>query len=241
MTTVFAAFPSYNGITEEEAKRRCAEPALVAKGHGVGVCVIVGEALLDVVRASLTTVFMKSKADLVLYMDDDVAIDGESICKMVELAATYPVISAPCRMRGDGRYNVHPTSMPDEHGMMVCSWTGLGCVLVTRKVIEKMYAAYPRLWFKRATMPEATLVGLFNSVVVDAREFDPNTPDGVGMHLGDDQAFSYRLRAQHIPIHAYVDAKTDHRGLPGNMRADMEAVDKAARGAGLVGPGGNPL
>jgi len=253
-TTVFFAVPSYAGISDEEARERCAAKALEEAGHVTGVAVLKHVALIDLVRAELTTLFMsKTKCGLVLYQDDDISIAGKSILRMIDIMASRPdvgVISAPCKMRQEGHiYNISPTSAPDTDRLVECFWTGLGSVLVKREVLKTLYARNPRLWFKSQMVPGASSVGLFNSVIGDAAEYEPSAPEGVGIYLGDDRAFSHRLCQAGITIHAYVDAETDHRGLKGNLGADMKLADEEARRqgqapvepVGLVGPNGRPL
>ena len=157
MASIFAAFPSYRGIDKEDAKKLFGEAELTAKGHQVATCVLAGLALIDLARAELTAAFIHSQMEYVLYQDDDVSIEAASILKMVDLMESekkLEVLSAPCRMRSEGNYfNVVPTSLPDEHRLVECLWTGLGCVLVKRRVIEYLTKVYSRLRFKSGVVP----------------------------------------------------------------------------------------
>lgn len=247
--TLFVAMPSYKGISEEEAKERCAEKALIKEGYSVAVAVLNGSALIDLARAELTAMFMvRTKCEAILYMDDDIEIEAASLLQMLAIMASHPgvgVLSAPCKMRTEGNfYNIIPTSLPDEEKLVDCLWTGLGCVLVSRKIIATLYAKYPRLWFKSQATEGAHSVGLFNSLVVDESDYSGERETGaVGAYLGDDRAFSHRLRQSGILIQAYVDAKTDHRGIKGHMASDMASFEDSLspQKPGLVGSDGRPL
>jgi hypothetical protein len=224
MSRVFAAFPSYKGISDVEARERFAEGALRAAGHDTALAVLRGHALLDYARAELTAVFKSSGFDMVLYQDDDVAIEPSSICRMVKLAADRGiVVVAPYRLRTIGNmFSVFPIGEPDADGLVKCMWTGLGCVLVPKQVIEKLYVAYAGLLF-RSELTSTEACGLFNALVVDAGEYEAQKK-GQGVFLGDDRAFSHRLLEQCIPIYADVYAVTDHRGLRGCL-AEAGAVE----------------
>jgi hypothetical protein len=79
--------------------------------------------------------------------------------------------------------------------------------------------------------------GLFNSIVVDACKYNRDLPEGARFCFGDDRAFSHRLREMGVVAHAYVDAKTNHRGLDGCFGKEIE--NRAP--TGLVGPDGRLL
>lgn len=62
--------------------------------------------------------------------------------------------------------------------------------------------------------------------VVTARDIDPNAPPGVRWHIADDRAFCMRARAAGFVIHAAIDARTDHRGMPGCLATDELQVKR---------------
>lgn len=258
MSSIFVAVPSYRGISEDEAKERCAEKSMVAAGHTVGLAVLCGCALLDFARAELVAAFMQSQMELLLCMDDDLSIDGASILAMLELmsgrgpagAPSCRVLCAPYRLRSGtcNFFSILPTSAPDAYRLAECLWTGLGCVLMTRAVVEILYAKNARLCFPSEIAPGHAAVGVFNSMVVDAAQY--SGASGAGLFLGDDRAFSHRLRLAGITIHAYVDARTTHRGLDGCLGEALRTQDAVARKRGeasveplglLVDASGRPL
>jgi len=239
---LFVAVPSYRGISKEQAEGNCGREKLVASGHSMTLAVLKDLALIDLVRAELIAMFLgRTKCEAILCIDDDVSIDPDSLLEMIALldpSKGQEVISAPVKMRSEGNlYNICPTSLPDDKFLAECSWTGLGAVLMTRRVFTDLYRCNQRLRFESQLSPGVTACGLFNSIIVDADEF--GGAPGAGLYLGDDRAFSYRLHEAGNTIYAYVKAKTKHRDLHGCMFDDMTAVAK--EGSKLVGPNGDPL
>ncbi len=236
---LFVAVPSYKGIPDEQARAQCAADELNAAGYEVGVGVVRGWALIDQARAELVTAFRYSKCDAVLLQDDDVSITGASVLDMIKCGKS--VVSAPCRMRSEGQlYNVTPYTDPERHnGVRLAEtlWTGLGCVLVSREVIEAMCDRYSMLHFRSAFVKGVRAIALFNSLLCPERQLDPNAVGEENEFLGDDRAFSVRLRGMQIPIYASLDARTNHRGFEGCLGESMAAN----RSTGLLGPDGKPL
>lgn len=257
MPSIFVAVASRTGITEAEVKERISEKSLVAAGHRVGVAALGGQVLMDWARAELTAVFLASKFDFVLYLEDKASIDAVSLVRMISLGEiqekdepVYPILAAPCRLtseKEDLSFNVHVTSAPDERRVVECRGVEAGCVLVSRQAVEWLLAANVRLLFDSALVPGRSACGLFNSIVADAGDHDG--VEGRGVFLGDMKAFCHRCRLVDLPLHAYVDARTNSAGVIGCLGDSIREADAAARQEGrapveaarLLGADGRPL
>jgi hypothetical protein len=258
MTSIFVAVASHKGISEAEIKERISEKALVAAGHSVTVASLGGQVLMDWARAELTAVALSRATDFVLYLEDKVSVEAKSLLRMIELGSlkeksepVYPVVAAPCRVpssKEDPSFNVLPTSAPDERRMVECRFVEAGCVLVAKEVIEWLSVANVRLLFDSVLVPGRSAPGLFNSIVADAG--DVGGTEGHGVYIGDLKAFCHRCRAVQIPLHAYVDAKTNFQGVIGCLGDSIKEQDASARGQGrapveaapkLLGSDGRPL
>jgi hypothetical protein len=241
MTHLFVAVPSYKGITDDEARERCAASVVTQAGHSVSVGVLKHLALIDLARSELALAALFSESPFTLLLDDDCSIEGASLCKMLAAAEAcddLTIVSAPCRMRSEGNFfNVTPFTEPYMRGGIRVAeslWTGLGCVLVRRRVFEVLYERYHLLSYRSVTMPGMRAVGLFNSLVYPSEKLDPDAPKGENEFLGDDRAFSIRAGAAGFKIYAAFDTVTDHRGLRGafgeeydkKKAADQEAAER---------------
>lgn len=212
---------------------------------------------LDLARNELATLFLSTTADVNLLLDDDVQIDPPSwvVQMMAAIDGGCDIVSAPCRMRSDGNlFNIVPLGMPTEIGgvrVVECAWTGLGAVMVQRRVFEKLVAeALPSERYRSHMKPELTSAAIFRSRVEPARQFFVEAPEDLNLYLLDDRAFSLRCHAAGFKIHAAIDVPTVHDGMSGCFSAELEKLERARERAGsdkrakpvsLVGPDGRPV
>ena len=218
---------------------------------------------LDLARNEMATVFLSTTCDMNLLLDDDVQIGAEWVPKMMAgIDAGLDIISAPCRMRSEGNlFNIVPTTMPEARaGLRVveCAWTGLGAVLVSRRVLEKLHAdavrkdsleatGYQRQTYRSQVMPDKISAAIFQSSVQGAKQFFIESPDDLNLYLLDDRVFSLKAHAAGFKIHAAIDVPTCHDGLAGCFSAEMERFDRAREAAAtaaqskLMGPDGKRL
>jgi len=254
MNNIFVACPSYRGASEEDVKQLVSAEKLEAAGYPYAVCVCKGMAHLDLARAELQAVYWKNKENFPLlgWQDDDVLVDSGSYLEMLRILERRPdidVIVAPYKLRFSGErgapvgghlYSVSASKLePDKDGVCPVVWTGLGCVVVRKSVVERLYAKYPELCFPSETGSLAC--GVFNSLVVDGKEYDPSREDR--MFLGDDRSWSHRLGKAGVTVWAYLDAVTNHRGIVGCLGEDLRvtASAPAQEKSALLGPDGKPL
>lgn len=254
---IFVACPSYRGASNEDVEQLISAPKLEAAGYPCGIIVCKGMAHLDLARAELQAVYRKNNANfpLLLWQDDDVMVESTSLLAMLGILAKrqdVDVLVAPYKLRFSGErgapegshlYSVSAEAeslKADADGICPVVWTGLGCVLVRRVVVEKLYSGFRELCFP-AESPGAMACGVFNSMVVPAKEY--NSENHGNMFFGDDRSWSHRLKMIGIGIWAYLDAVTKHRDLAGCLGADLGEVESGFLEAksGLFGPDGKPL
>jgi hypothetical protein len=193
---------------------------------------------LDLVRNELATAFLSTTCDLNLLQDDDVQVDVAWLPKMVAaLDAGAEIISAPCRLRdhahggaqADIAFNVKPIAGPFTIGglrVYECDLTGLGAVLVTRKVVEALYAAEPEKYAGRL-QPGSKSAPIFKSEVVAANVLVEEA-DSTLIYALDDMVFSRKVRALGFKIHAAIDVPTVHEGMAGIFAEEMVRRMRAA-------------
>jgi hypothetical protein len=209
---------------------------------------------LDLARNEMATIFLTTTCDLNLLLDDDCQVDRDWIVKMMgAMDEGCDILSAPCRMRDHSHggaqdwspFNVRPIGEITEVGDLrvdICEWTGLGAVLVKRKVIETLYAADAK--YGSRLMPGNLSAAIFNSRVAPAKELLADAPEELNVHMLDDVVFSLKARKAGFKIHAALDVPTVHDGMVGCFGAELDKLENARRlpaGPKLVGPDGRPV
>jgi hypothetical protein len=238
---------------------------------------------LDVSRNELMTVFLSSTCDLMLAVDDDCWIepilDPQGIMLLLDAADNgCDIVSAPCRMRDtpggtNNPFNIQPISQPFVVGatrVVEIQWSGFGCILIRREVLEKLHAdalnfdadllANPRVDVEPRTyasqvMPGRTSSSIFKTVNTPASTYVEGAPAGLNVPALDDKAFCLKAREAGFKIHAAIDVRTNHDGMEGCFaeemaklqaareaeRASIAAGNSVGRGSGLVDNMGRPL
>ncbi len=207
---------------------------------------------LDLARNEGATVYLSTTCDINLLIDDDCQAQAEWLPKMVAaLDAGCDIVSAPCRMRSEGNlFNIIPLTEPEEIGglrVVECAWTGLGVVLVKRRVLEKLSADPDEEHYRSVLMPQRTSAAIFKSRVVPAQKFFVEAPADLSVYVLDDRVFSLKAIAAGFKIHAAIDVPTVHDGMTGCFSEELEKISRlqaqAARAArpGIVGVDGRPV
>lgn len=205
---------------------------------------------VDLARNEGVTIFLSTTADMNLLLDDDVQIAAEWLPKMVEaLCNGCDIITVPCKMRSEGNlYNIIPLTDPLAVGglrVVECAWTGLGCVLVARRVIEKLFELEPEK-YRSTHMPPRMSAAIFKSQVVSAQKFFVERAVGAEeeyVYVMDDRVFSLKAIAAGFKIHAAIDVPATHDGISGCFSEDLERLAhmQRSRHEGLIGPDGRKL
>ena len=229
--------------------------------------------MADLARSELATVFLSTTCDIALLLDDDCQVSPTWIPKMVAaLDAGCDILSAPCLLRNHGGgdlgikvINTRIVAEPVEMGglrVAECAWTGLGAVMVHRRVMERLHAdaltrsakpACPacghkdRQTYQSVLMPDRTSAAIYQSSIQPATRFLAGAPEDTNVYLLDDRVFSFKCIDLGFKIHAAIDVPTVHDGMAGCFSEEAEKLSRlqareAARGASkLVGVDGKAI
>lgn len=257
---LFVSLPSVRGVHPQTVWNLLnIRTALEKKGHYLhGGSVY--RMPLDLARNEMATAFLSTTCDMNLLLDDDVQLPmTEAVpAMMAALDAGCDIVSAPCRMRSEGNlFNIVPLGLPTEMGglrVVECAWTGLGAVLVSRRVMEKLHAdavaadsrpnplSRGRQTYRSTVMPDRLSAAIFQSSVEPAKQFFLEAPEDLNLYLLDDRVFSLKCHAAGFKIHAAVDVPTLHDGMAGCFSEEQEKLDRsrarAEKKVSLLGPDG---
>lgn len=191
-------------------------PSLDAAGFDHGVVSEVGCPYVSGARATLLRKAMDAKADIVVFLDDDLSWQPDALTKLIQTEGD--VVSGAYRFKTDdekfmGRLFNDERGRPivRDDGCVRAEWIPAGFLKITKEAVNIFMAAYPELCYGPRYAP---LVDLFNH---GARN---NT------WWGEDYAFSCRWNeaGQEIWVVPDMDIAhhaVDHRGkstkaYPGN-------------------------
>ena len=145
--------------TREFPHKRFAEsiemsvPLIEAAGFDVGFAFERGNPYISGARATLLKKAINAKADMIIFLDDDVSWKPGDLLKLVE--AEGEVVGGTYRAKEDdlnymGRIiqdaNGKPTSMRDDR-CLECACLPAGFLKVTKEAIEKFMRGYPELCY----------------------------------------------------------------------------------------------
>lgn len=150
--------------------------------------------LIHVARARIAAKFLEGDCDWLFLRDDDIDVSSSTIQSMIDMNVNCTI--APYLVRNTDRFDV----VFDESGNVV--WAGLGCALIRRSVIEKLWAEhYEELHFYEE---HRLRVGIFRDFFAEI--------DGVRRLLKEDHAFWYRVRAAGYSINVLDSSIVNHAG-----------------------------
>ena len=154
---------------------------------------------LHVARALIAGVFRDSDATMLLWRDDDIDVSPATVSRMI--AADVPAIVAPYVLRDDERPEKSFDVQLAIDGSVL--WAGLGCALVRRPVIARLWFDYDEeLHFYRQG----------HRYVAMFRDFFAELDGGETALLCEDQAFWWRVANAGYPIAALDDVMVPHAG-----------------------------
>ena len=167
--------------------------------------------LIHQARNYLTSVFLTTEYQYLLFIDSDVEFQPEAVAKM--LVAKKEIICTPYRVKAEKLdkhiYTVEfkdPKNIPILPGGLVELEAGpTGLMLIDRKVFEKIIKNHPELKIKNPAIPNA---GKSHEFYYNF--FDFGFKDGFAM--GEDVSFCKLARKNDIKIFANTESRTSHHG-----------------------------
>ena len=162
-------------------------------------------------RNYLTSIFLTTPYQYLLFIDSDVEFEPEAVAKM--LIAKKEIICTPYRVKAPQLdkhiYTVefkNPKNIPILPGGLVELEAGpTGLMLIDRKVFEKIIKNHPELKIKNPAIPNA---GKSHEFYYNF--FDFGFKDGFAM--GEDVSFCKLARKNDIKIFANTESRTSHHG-----------------------------
>jgi Glycosyl transferase family 2 len=209
---------------------------------------------LDLARNELVTAFLSTTADMAWMLDDDCQVAPEWVPRMLTaIDAGCDIVSAPCKLRDHSHggaqdfspYNVRPLGKGSVIGGLrvdECDQTGLGSVIVSRRVLEKLHAEDQH--YASRLMPGKPSAAIFTSRVEKASNLMGGAPEDLSVYTLDDVVFSLKVRKLGFKIHAAIDVPTCHDGMRGCFSEELEKLERAQRKSvpsGLVGADGKSI
>ena len=167
--------------------------------------------LIHQARNYLTSVFLTTPYQYLLFIDSDVEFEPEAVAKM--LVAKKEIICTPYRVKAPQLdkhiYTVEfkdPKNISILPGGLVELEAGpTGLMLIDRKVFEKIMKNHPELKIKNAAVPNAGKSHKFYY-----NFFDFGFKDGYAM--GEDISFCRLVRRNDFKIYANSESPTKHHG-----------------------------
>lgn len=196
--SVFFATPSHKGDVGSIANWG-ASMAAVLKLAGASCGIVSNCPWLDAARADLIAAFLKSDCESLFFRDDDISIEPSTLRAMLDL--NRPIVSIPYRMR----------QVP--HAWVT---SGLGCVLMQRRVINDMVMAYPELGYDQ---DGSSRWALFHPILENRRL------------LKEDQAFFLRAKRIGFSPDLLEGYQIDHGGIVDTFNGSGEARTALANGS----------
>ena len=209
--TVYIAMPCYDSVKIETM---LSVLKLVQKMNQSGVQIginTIKSPLIHQARNYLTSVFLTTEYQYLLFIDSDVEFEPEAVAKM--LVAQKDIICTPYRVKAKELnkdiYTVefkNPKDIPILPGGLVELEAGpTGLMLIDRKVFKKIIKNHPELKIKNEAVPNAgdTHTFYYNF-------FDFGFKDGYAM--GEDVSFCRLARKNNFKIYANSESLTKHHG-----------------------------
>lgn len=174
-----------------------------------------GDALIDRSRSRIATFFLEQKkeSDIILFLDDDIVYEPETIFKQIRLirennldivGATYATKDQYKKpgLTFKGLNNVDKYVMGKDGAVVEVQYISTGCMAIKRNVLEKMsqsdmvHLCYPETYrFYPFFMP-----------------MEHKTEAGIWTYLSEDWAFCQRARDLGFKVHLDCSSKLEHIG-----------------------------
>ena len=167
--------------------------------------------LIHQARNYLTSVFLTTEYQSMLFIDSDVEFEPESVLRM--LVSKKRVICTPYRVKSaETNQHIYTVEFKDSKNILILAG-GLveieagptGLMLIDRTGFERIIKNHPELKIKNKATPDAKKSHTFYY-----NFFDFGFNDGYAM--GEDVSFCRLVRSNDFPIFANIESTTQHHG-----------------------------
>ena len=167
---------------------------------------------IEYARAELVGRMLSSPATHLLFLDSDNAIPPDVLQRMIETDLDIVSVICPLRQQPE-KLNLLSSkggtrsamTMANGHRVFEIEASGLACVLIQRRVLERLYELHSSLIYKSAQSGDRLHCALFNHIVRD------------GIYHGEDASFFVRARAAGFRPFALYDAPIRHDTIAFNF------------------------
>jgi len=209
--TVYIAMPCYDSVKINTMLSVIKLVQQLARsGIKVGINTMKSP-LIHQARNYLTSVFLTTEYQYLLFIDSDVEFEPESVMRM--LVAKKRIVCTPYRVKAE-KLNKHiytvefkdPKNIPIMPGGLVEIEAGpTGLMLIDRKVFERIIKNHPELKIKNEAVPNAGKSHEFYYNFFDFG-FENNYV------MGEDVSFCRLARENDFTIYANTESTTKHHG-----------------------------
>ena len=209
--TVYIAMPCYDSVKINTMLSVIKLVQQLARsGIKVGINTMKSP-LIHQARNYLTSVFLTTEYEYLLFIDSDVEFEPESVMRM--LVAKKRIVCTPYRVKAEKLdkhiYTVEfkdPKNIPFLPGGLVEIEAGpTGLMLIERMVFERIIKNHPELKIKNEAMPNA---GKSHEFYYNFFDFGFND----GYATGEDISFCRLARENDFKIYANTESTTSHHG-----------------------------
>ena len=209
--TVYIAMPCYDSVKINTMLSVIKLVQQLARsGIKVGINTMKSP-LIHQARNYLTSVFLTTEYEYLLFIDSDVEFEPESVMRM--LVAKKRIVCTPYRVKAENLdkhiYTVEfkdPKNIPFLPGGLVEIEAGpTGLMLIERMVFERIIKNHPELKIKNEAMPNA---GKSHEFYYNFFDFGFND----GYATGEDISFCRLARENDFKIYANTESTTSHHG-----------------------------
>ena len=167
--------------------------------------------LIHQARNYLTSIFLTTEYQYMLFIDSDVGFEPEAVVRM--MVAKKNIVCTPYRVKEeDPSTNVYTVQFKDPKNILILAEGFVeiesgptGLMLIDRKVFEKIIKNHPDLKIKNKATPNA---GKSHEFYYNFFDFSFN--DGYAM--GEDVSFCRLARDNGFKIYANIESPTTHQG-----------------------------
>ena len=188
--------------------------------------------LIHQARNYLTSVFLTTEYQYLLFIDSDVEFEPEAVIRMI--VSKKRIVCTPYRVKStDINKHMYTVEFKDPKNILVLAG-GLveieagptGLMLIDRAVFERIMKNHPKLKIKNKATPNA---GKSHEFYYNFFDFSFND----GFTMGEDVSFCRLARGNGFKIYANIESSTTHHGSfawKGRFGDSLKSINRKMKG-----------